>query len=83
MCNDCEVSAVGRLNRRRFINMSSVFAGAVALSAPPIRALADECTPFLADAQAATTPDQAIQMVVEGNSFLLRESRCTATSRPM
>ncbi|AWB49348.1 carbonic anhydrase [Gemmobacter aquarius] len=68
MCTDCNDTNAPRADRRQFLGLAAMLAGGAALSLTAGRALADECAPFLADAQAATTPDQAIQLLADGNA---------------
>lgn len=68
MCNDCDNSTDGLMGRRQILGFASLLAGVGILGLTPGRALADECAPFLAGAQAATTPEQAIQLLADGNA---------------
>jgi carbonic anhydrase len=64
MCSNCETTSQATgLGRRQFFGIA---AAAAALAAGMARA--DECVPFTADLQAATTPDQAFQMLIDGNA---------------
>lgn len=64
MCTTCETTTgPAALNRRAFFGLA---AAAAALMGG--MAHADECAPFTADLQAATTPDQALQMLTDGNA---------------
>lgn len=63
MCNSCEDRSTASFHRRQFFG----FAAGVAALATGM-AHADECVPFTTDLQAATTPDQAFQMLVDGNA---------------
>lgn len=67
MCNACNDSTLNAIDRRRFLAFASALAGTAAYGMSGANARADECAPFLADAQAATSPDQAIQFLVDGN----------------
>lgn len=66
MCKSCESSET--LGRRKFLAMGSVVAGGAAFGLTSFAARADECAPFLQDAQAATSADQAIQFLADGNA---------------
>lgn len=66
MCDGCDVVPL-RPDRRGFLAMSALAAGA-AVAGLPVMARANECSPFLAGAQAATTPDLAIQSLKDGNA---------------
>ena len=64
MCADCETTPPNHLfGRRRFLSLAAA-AGALASG----MARADECDPFTADLQQATTPDQALQLLADGNA---------------
>lgn len=66
MCDVCNEDAIPTIvDRRKFLGFATVLAGSTALGVT--QAFADDCAPFLAEQQAATTPDQAIQFLVEGN----------------
>lgn len=67
MCENCSNDGPELFHRRKFMSVASVMAGGVVLGLASGRAFADECAPFLADAQAATSPDQAVQLLVDGN----------------
>lgn len=64
MCNECEKPSA--IDRRGFMTLAAAVAGGGVMSAGT--ASADDCLPFLADAQAALTPDQAIQKLMDGNA---------------
>lgn len=66
MCQHSGSAERDQFDRRTFLSLATALAGTAALGATP--ALSDECAPFLADAQAATTPDAAIQFLLEGNA---------------
>lgn len=66
MCQSCEGSESGQFDRRKFLSLASALVGTATLGVTP--ALADECAPFLAEAQAAATPDAAIQFLADGNA---------------
>lgn len=68
MCNACENSAPELVGRRQILSFASVLAAGAVFGLSSGRALADECAPFLGDAQAATSPDQAVQLLVDGNA---------------
>jgi carbonic anhydrase len=68
MCKDCSLKADGLLERRQILGFASIMVGGAVLGLSSRQAIADECAPFLSDAQAGTTPDQAIQFLVDGNS---------------
>lgn len=73
MCETCVSTGHDNLSRRAVLGMGGLVAGGLTLAMMTGRASAatadgDACAPFLADAQAATSPDQAIQMLVEGNT---------------
>jgi carbonic anhydrase len=57
-----------RLDRRQFLGFASVLAGSAVIGMSAGSAMADECAPFLSDAQAAVTPNQAIQLLIDGNT---------------
>ena len=64
MCEECDlIPANPAFGRRQFIGIA---AGAAALAAG--MAHADQCAPFTLDLQAATTPDQAVQLLMDGNA---------------
>lgn len=67
MCNACDEAQLGNFDRRKFLGLASALAGIAAFSMTAGSAFADECAPFLADAQAAASPDQAIQFLADGN----------------
>lgn len=65
MCEDCETNqGHGALGRRQFFGIAA--AAATTLAAGMARA--GKCVTFTADLQSATTPDQALQNLVEGNA---------------
>lgn len=67
MCDACNGSVdQPHVDRRRFLGFATALAGTAALGVSP--GFADECAPFLADAQAAATPDQAVQFLMDGNA---------------
>lgn len=69
MCQACDEENSAGPHRRDVLRLSLTglgLLGAASLMSGP--ALADECLAFGAEAQAATTPDQAITMLVEGNA---------------
>lgn len=68
MCETCKAEVPDLIRRRQVLGFASVLAGGAVLGLAPLRAMADECAPFLAEAQAATSPDQAIQMLADGNA---------------
>jgi carbonic anhydrase len=68
MCEKCSSEVSGLLHRRQILGFATVLAGGAALGLSSGQARADECAPFLADAQAATTPEQAVQLLVDGNA---------------
>lgn len=68
MCDTCPSPDHVGFDRRKFLGFASVLAGGGALGLMPRPARADDCAPFLAEAQAAATPDQAIQFLMEGNA---------------
>ncbi len=68
MCNECENVAPELVGRRQLLGFASVLAAGAVVGLSGGRAWADECAPFLADAQAATTPDQAVQLLADGNA---------------
>lgn len=64
MCTDCETTQDTHVfGRRRFFGLA---AAAAAMTTGMARA--DECAPFLSESQAATSPDQAIQLLMDGNA---------------
>ena len=65
MCNECDKPSA--VDRRRFMTLAAALAGGGMLGVAG-KASADECLPFLAEAQAAATADQAIQMLIDGNA---------------
>lgn len=65
MCTECEKAPA--IDRRGFMTLAAALAGGGMLGAAG-SASADECLPFLADAQAAMTPDLAIQALMDGNA---------------
>jgi carbonic anhydrase len=65
MCNECDKPSA--VDRRRFMTLAAALAGGGMLGVAG-KASADECLPFLTEAQAAATADQAIQMLVDGNA---------------
>ena len=67
MCRNCSPETPVTVRRRQILSFGAVLVGGAALGISSGEALADECAPFLADAQAATSPDQAVQMLVDGN----------------
>ncbi len=68
MCNDCDNSSQVLLGRRQILGYGTMLASGALLSLSAGRVLADECVPFLSDAQAAATPDQAIEFLADGNA---------------
>jgi carbonic anhydrase len=60
-----ENKGLAMITRRNFCTIAAIAPFAGALAAP---ALADECAAFDAAMQTATTPDQAIAMLTEGNA---------------
>lgn len=65
MCNACDTTKnTQTFGRRQFFG----FAAAAAALSTGMMARADECAPFLADMQTATSPDQAVQLLVDGNA---------------
>lgn len=68
MCTACDHTDHRLLGRRSFLGLASAVAGSAVVSLTAGRAFADDCAPFLAEAQAATTPDQAIQFLADGNA---------------
>lgn len=68
MCKTCEQQAAGFIGRRQLLGFASALTGMAALGLSASKVLADDCAPFLADAQAAATPDQAVQFLVDGNA---------------
>ncbi len=68
MCDNCKTTPVASFGRRQFMGWAGLVAGTAVLGMTAGKAAADECAPFLADAQAATTPDQAIQLLADGNA---------------
>lgn len=68
MCHVCNKSAQGLLSRRKVLGFASMVAGGTIFGLSPGKALANECLPFLSDAQAEATPDQAIKFLVDGNA---------------
>lgn len=68
MCQSCKTTETEWIGRRQFLALGSGLAGSAALGMSVLPALADECAPFLEASQAATTPDQAIQFLIEGNA---------------
>jgi carbonic anhydrase len=64
MCTDCETTQDTHVfGRRHFFGLA---AAAAAMTTGMARA--DECAPFLSESQAATSPDQAIQLLMDGNA---------------
>ena len=64
MCTDCETTQDTHVfGRRRFFGLA---AAAAAMTTGMARA--DECAPFFSESQAATSPDQAIQLLMDGNA---------------
>jgi carbonic anhydrase len=64
MCEDCEPNqGHSALGRRQFFGIA---AAAAALAAGMARA--EQCVPFTADLQSATSPDQALQKLIDGNA---------------
>lgn len=75
MCEECPKVEPILLGRRQMLGFASFLVGGAALGLSSGRALADECAPFLEEAQSAATSDQAIQMLVDGNArFFAGES---------
>ncbi|OYU17759.1 MAG: carbonic anhydrase [Rhodobacteraceae bacterium PARR1] len=68
MCETCKTDAPELIRRRQLLGFASVLTAGAVFGVAPLRAMADECAPFLADAQAATTPDQAIALLADGNA---------------
>lgn len=68
MCGECENTKTNGVHRRQVLGFATAIAGGALFGLSAGRAQADECAAFLAEAQAATTPDQAIQMLVEGSA---------------
>ena len=71
MCNECTEGMAVRHDRRGFLGLGVLAAGMAALGAEPSFAAADaaaECAPFLAEAQAAASPDDAIRFLKDGNA---------------
>jgi carbonic anhydrase len=68
MCNECPKVEPVLIGRRQMLGFASILVGGATLGLSSGRALADECAPFLEDAQSAATSDQAIQMLVDGNA---------------
>jgi carbonic anhydrase len=68
MCETCETPKNTLHDRRQILGYASALLGSAMTGLVPGVALADDCAPFLADAQSATTPDQAIGFLVEGNA---------------
>jgi carbonic anhydrase len=68
MCEECSAEATGLVRRRQILGFATVLASGAVFGVSSGKAFADECAPFLADAQAATTPDQAVQLLVDGNA---------------
>lgn len=66
MCDCCD-EVPFRSDRRGFLALTALAAGA-AVAGLPVMARADECAPFLDAAQAVTTPDQAINLLLDGNA---------------
>ncbi len=63
MCTDCETTQDTHVfGRRRFFGLAAAAAMTTGM------ARADECAPFLSESQAATSPDQAIQLLMDGNA---------------
>ncbi len=68
MCNLCDDAQQEPLGRRKFLGLATALVGTAAFTLTAGILRADECAPFLADAQAASTPDQAVQFLVDGNA---------------
>jgi len=68
MCGACEKTKTNTVHRRQVLGFATAVAGGALFGLSAGHAQADECAAFLANAQAATTPDQAIQMLVDGNA---------------
>ncbi len=68
MCDTCKTDAPDLIRRRQVLGFASALVGGAVFGLSSGRAMADECAPFLAEAQAATSPDQAIQMLADGNA---------------
>lgn len=63
MCADCDKTQITAFGRRQVFGLA---AAAAALATGMARA--DECAPFTPELQNATTPDQALQFLTEGNA---------------
>lgn len=64
MCEDCEaIHDLSTLGRRQFFGIA-----AVAATFTAGMARAEQCVTFTADLQSATTPDQALQNLADGNA---------------
>lgn len=73
MFNDCRNSADGLMHRRQILGFASMLAGAGILGLMPGKALADDCAPFPGQPQVATIPEQAIQILADGNARFATE----------
>jgi carbonic anhydrase len=74
MCDDREPIRCRPLMRRDVLAMTTGLAGSALVGLLPGRAVADECAPFLAPALAATSPDHAVELLVEGNARFVADA---------